>query len=157
MKLYIDQLNINALKDIKKEFKELYVHSESYILMFSTQGIYKLTNKDSKRLTIVDKDVEVHKNYYDIFTLIKDPSIITLEDWHQIQPAEVTQYVHRAIYKVSKQSSENKQSSISFVIEEHLVNGQNILYDIYFEVPDNINISQESVKEEISVFLSRLN
>ena len=151
MRIYIDQLNISALKDIKKEFKDLYIHSEKYILMYSTEGIYKVTNKDTKRFTIIDKDIEVYKNYYDIFTLIKDPSIITLEDCSQIQPTDIVKYIQRNIYKNKTAQQQTKQTNeindISFIIEEHLISGEMNLYDIYFEISDKINITHEKIKD----------
>ena len=51
----------------------------------------------------------------------------------------------------------NKNSSIQLIIEYEIIDDKSFPYDIYFELPNDKDINDHLVKEEIIVFLSLLN
>jgi hypothetical protein len=157
MKIYIQNFNIDILSDIMKQLAANYTHTESYTIIYSECGIYRIDDDTTiKKLVCLDNDIKIFKNYYNEFTLIADPSYYTTEIVNNIEPQHISKSVKRYFFEI------NEKSKIQLVIEGEETKNVNAnslinLYDIYFEVPNNIDINDALVKKEIIVFLSILN
>jgi hypothetical protein len=103
-------------------------------------------------------------NFYNDFSVIVDPSYFNIEPTNQINPNNISTKMKKCFFQI------NKNSNIKLIIEGEIINDTkddtkdlnnddyNIIpYDIYFELPNDININDPLVKEEIIVFLSLLN
>ena len=155
MKLYINNFNIDILSDIMKQLSDKYIRSELYIQIYSDEGIYRVDNDTTiKKLICIDNNIKILKKYYNEFTLIADPSYYTTEIVNNIAPVHISTSIKRYFYEI------NESSKIQLVIEGEVTKNANDIInanDIYFEVPNNIDINDALVKKEIIVFLSLLN
>ena len=157
MKIYINNFNIDILYDVMKNIFETHIRSESFIQIYSKDGIYIIDDDlNIKKQLCVDNDILILKNYFNEFTLIVDPSYYTTEIVHNINPEHISTQMKRYIFKI------NKNSAIQLVIEGEIIEETKNNYginanDIYFEIPNNIDINDALVKKEIIVFLSILN
>ena len=156
MKLYINNFNIEILPEILSELTETYINSETFIQIYSIDGIYKIDETAIIKQICVDKELIFFKNYFNDFTLIADPSYYKTEIIHHIIPEHISRKMKRCFFEI------NKNSNIKLVIEGEITDDTESRYninpnDIYFEIPDNININDALVKKEIIVFLSLLN
>ena len=157
MKIYIHNFNIDILPDMMSQLSDKYTHNESYIIIYSECGIYRIDDDTTiKKLVCLDNDIKFFKKYYNEFTLIADPSYYTTEIVNNIAPEHISKSVKRCFFEI------NEKSKIQLVIEGEETKNANANslinpYDIYFEVPNNIDINDALVKKEIIVFLSLLN
>jgi hypothetical protein len=161
MKIYINNFNIDILSSIMKSLAEHFVSCESYIQIYSEDGLYQIDNSSIKKQKIIDKEIEIFKEYYDDFTLIADPSHYTLEKVNKLPCNHIVSKVKRCFF------TPDKKLPIKLVIEgtaleetscNKLSNIYNMdPYDIYLEVGEYVNLNDELVKREIIVFLSLLN
>jgi len=165
MKIYINNFNIDLLSIIMNTIKEQYIDSETYIQIYAVDGMYQITNSIIRKCNSFDSDIEIHKNYFESFELIVDPSYYTLEEVNKIPLDHISTKMKRCFYQI------NKKSDIKLVIEGPIIEEtsptktqakSNTDYgitpnDIYFELTDNIDINDALIKKEISVFLSLLN
>ena len=162
MKLYINNLNLDILPNIMKAFEELSFKTETYIQVYSSDGMYKIDNSDITKLVSNDIDIKIIENYYNAFSIIVDPSYFTTESAYQINTEHISIPIKKNIFKI------NKKSNIMLVIECEIKqdnnffkknNTENALVptDIYFELPNNTDINNILVKNEIIEFLSLLN
>ena len=117
MKIYINHLNLDALPELLKSLNNNYINSETYIKIYSIDGIYEINNSSSKKLIPQDSDIEILENYHENFTLLDDKHFY-------------------------------KRISNEYGIAPN---------DIYFELPEETNINDALVKNELNVFLSCLN
>lgn len=156
MKIYINNFNIEILSDIMKQLSEIYINSETFIQIYSSDGIYKIDNSVTLKQICVDNDLIFLPNYFKSFSLIVDPSYYKTEVVNNIIPQHISTKMKRCFFEI------NKNSNIKLVIEGEIVEETKNVYginpnDIYFEILDNININDALVKKEIIVFLSLLN
>jgi hypothetical protein len=157
MKIYINNLNMDILYNILDIFNYKYVDSETYIQIYSIDGIYKINDNQFKKLNIIDKEIELFQNYYNNITLIIDKSFYIEENVHSVNPENVSIKIKRCFFKT------NKNSNIKLIIEgpinEDLNSNKYFIKpnDIYFETSENIDINDDLIKKEIIVFLSLLN
>ena len=165
MKIYINHFNLDNLSTIMSLLSEQFVNSETYIQIYSVDGIYKITadNLKIQKLNCVDNDIEIIKNYYENFTFIIDTSYYTEEFIHQIGFEHLSRKMKKCVFKM------NAKSKIDLVIEGDVIDNINNLShnsnteygitpnDIYFELPNNIDINDALVKKEIIGFFSLLN
>jgi len=165
MKIYINNFNIDLLFSIMKNIKEQYIDSETFIQIYAIDGIYQINNNTIQKCITLDSDIKIHKNYYENFELIVDPSYYTLEEVNKIPLDHISTKMKRCIFQI------NKKSDIKLVIEGPVIEESFITKkpttpnadygitpnDLYFELTDNIDINDALVKKEISVFLSMLN
>lgn len=157
MKVYINNFNISILNHLLHLFHDKYINSETFIQIYSIDGIYKINETHIKKQNIIDKDIELYKNYYNNYTLIIDKSVIIEEDSYSVHPEHVYIKLKKCFFKI------NNSSPIQLVIEGALSEGKSLNdycinpNDIYFEMMDNINIMDDLIKKEINVFLSQLN
>jgi hypothetical protein len=153
MKIYINNLNLDLLKDISELFKEQLVHSERFIMLYTNEGIYHIDDKKIFYLDTCDKEIKMLDNYYNNFTLIIDPSFFHKNSCSSIQ-GETHQCSH--IQKNTYQFS--KSSNISMIIEySSYPNEELTSSDLYFETNVDIDVNDLFIKKELIEFLSVLN
>jgi hypothetical protein len=162
MKIYINHLNLDALPEILKTLNNNYIKSETYIQIYSSDGMYEINNSSSKKLLSIDSDIEILQNYHENFTLLVDPSYYSVEEVFQINNEHISRKMKRCFFEL------NKNSKIKLVIEGEVLDDKHFYKrtsneygiapnDIYFEVPEKTNINDALVKNELIVFLSCLN
>ena len=162
MKIYINHLNLDALPELLKSLNNNYINSETYIKIYSIDGIYEINNSSSKKLIPQDSDIEILENYHDNFTLLLDPSYYVMEEVFQINNEHISRKMKRCFFEF------NKKSKIKLVIEGEILDDKHFYKrisneygiapnDIYFELPEETNINDALVKNELNVFLSCLN
>jgi len=152
MRVYINNFNLDILNDISDLFKEYLINSETYIQLYTNEGIYRIEEKKTYFLDPCDKDIKIFEKYYDHFTLIYDPSFFNKRMCSSIQgDTHLALQTKKNIYKI------NNSSEIQMVIE-YILNQDNFIpNDIYFETEKNIDINDPFIKKEINEFLSVLN
>jgi hypothetical protein len=162
MKIYINHLNLDAVPELLKSLNNNYINSETYIKIYSTDGIYEINNSSSKKLIPQDSDIEILENYHESFTLLVDQSYYGVEEVFQINNDHISRKMKRCFFEL------NKNSKIKLVIEGELLDDKHFFKristdygiaptDIYFELPEKTNINDALVKNELNVFLSCLN
>jgi hypothetical protein len=155
MKLYINNFNLNILKDIQKSLEDKLVLCENFIEIFTDEGIYCVEKNNIYILEPIDGEIKIFNYFGDVnnFTLISDSSYFK----KTIVPSvygnhNVSLNIKKYIYKLNKNS---KLQLIILFIETN--NDKFIPSDIYFKINENTNINELSIKEEINEFLSLLN
>ena len=152
MRVYINNLNLDILNDISDLFKEYMINSETYIKLYTNEGIYHIEGKNIYFLDAHDKEIKIFEKYYNHFTLIYDPSFFNKHMCYSIQgDTHLALQSKKYIYKI------NSSSEIQMVIEYILNEEKFIPNDIYFETEKNIDINDPFIKKEINEFLSVLN
>jgi hypothetical protein len=162
MKIYINHLNLDALPEVLKSLNNNYKNSETYIQIYSSDGIYEINNTCSKKLIPTDNDIQILENYHDNFTLLVDPSYYSVEEVFQINNEHISRKMKRCFFEL------DKNSKIKLVIEGEVLDDKHFYKrisneygiapnDIYFELPEKTNITDALVKKELIVFLSCLN
>ena len=157
MRIYINNFNIAILNNLLDIFNDKYINTETYIQIYSIDGIYKINDNQFKKLNIIDKEIEILQNYYNNYTLILDKSFFIEENVHSVNPEHISIKIKRCFFKI------NNISPIQLVIEgpvnEDLTSNKHFFKpnDIYFETNNNIDINNDLIKKEIIVFLSLLN
>ena len=162
MKIYINHLNLDALPELLKTLNNNYINSETYIQIYSSDGIYEINNSSSKKLIPIDNDIQILENYHENFTLLVDPSYYSMEEVFQINNDHISRKMKRCFFEF------NKNSKIKLVIEGEVLDDKHFYKrisneygiapnDIYFELPEKTNITDALVKKELIVFLSCLN
>ena len=162
MKIYINHLNLDALPELLKTLNNNYINSETYIQIYSSDGIYEINNTSSKKLIPIDNDIQIIENYHENFTLLVDTSYYVVEEVFQIKNYHISRKMKRCFFEF------NKNSKIKLVIEGEVLDDKHFYKrisneygiapnDIYFELPEKTNITDALVKKELIVFLSCLN
>jgi hypothetical protein len=162
MKIYINHLNLDALPELLKALSNNYIDSETYIQIYSSDGMYEINNKSSKKILPIDNDIQILENYHDNFTLLVDPSYYSEDEVFQINNEHISRKMKRCFFEL------NKNSKIKLVIEGEVLDDKHFYKrisneygispnDIYFELPEKTNITDALVKNELIVFLSCLN
>ena len=156
MKIYINNFNIDVLDKLEKKLNEHFIDSETYIQVYSIDGVYQINEKSINKQICFDNNIKIFEKYYENFTLIVDTSYYKLETSNAINPEHISTKMKRSFFKLEK------TSKLQLVIEGSFLNydkkDNNIKNtDIYFELPNNIDINDALVKKEIIVFLSLLN
>ena len=162
MKIYINHLNLDALPEILKTLTNNYINSETYIKIYSSDGIYEIQNSSSKKLIPMDSDIQILQNYHDKFTLLVDQSYYNIEETFQINNEHISRKMKKCFFEL------NQKSKIKLVIEGEVLDDKHFYKrisneygiapnDIYFELPEKTNINDTLVKNELIVFLSCLN
>ena len=152
MRVYINNFNLDILNDISDLFKEYLSKSETYIKLYTNEGIYHVEGKNIYFLDACDKEIKIFENYYNHFTLIYDPSFFQKQSCYSIQgDTHLALQTKKHIYKI------NPSSEIQMVIEYILNEDKFVPNDIYFESEKNIDINDLFIKKEIIEFLSVLN
>jgi hypothetical protein len=138
------------------------VKTETYIQVYSIDGIYQIGMSTMKKQTSVDSDIEILNDYHENFTLIVDKSHFVEEDAASFDPDHISTRMKRCIFETSK------NAPIKLIIEGETVEerggffknktSQNLVpNNIYFEMDNNLNVRDALVKKELIGFLLLLN
>jgi hypothetical protein len=176
MKIYINHFNLDILSELIKNLTEYHVKTEEYIQLYSTTGIYMVNNGSTIKLNPIDHDIKVLEKFHDSFTLIVDPSYYIAEKVTQIPPEHINTRVKRYVFALKKNQPQthirNKKLCINLIIETEIQTEQDDAFyflkknktdnadlykDIFFEMPNDTDVNDALVKEEIIEFLSLLN
>jgi hypothetical protein len=149
MKIYINNFNIDILQSIMDNLNELYIDSETYIQIYSVDGVYQVDSGSVNKLICVDNEIKLFNNYYKDFTPIVDTSYYKKEISNSIHPEHISTKIKRCFFKT------NPASTITLVIESDADNG--IPNEIYFEIDKYIDINDTLIKRELIEFFSLLN
>lgn len=161
MKIFINNFNLDALPNVLTDFNDSLVKTDVYIQVYSIDGIYKIDSSKILKLTPVDSDIEILKDYCNPFTLIVDRSYFTEEVATMFDPEHVSTKMKRCVFEFTK------NSNFKLIIEGAYVEDHNIFQksvsfsmvpnNIYFEGDNNLNINDALVKKELIGLLSLLN
>ena len=152
MRIYINNLNLDIINDISDIFKEHMTNSETYIELYTNDGIYCIEDKNIFFLDTCDKEIKMFENYYNNFTLIVDPSF-----FHKQYCSSIHGDNHLALHTKKHYYKINTSSEIQMVIKYILNNDIFVPNDIYFESEKDIDINDVFIKKEIIEFLLVLN
>ena len=130
MKIYINNFNIDILPSIIKSLTEYYINSETYIQIYSEDGIFQINDASTKKQNSTDKEIQIFKEYYENFTLIADPSYYTLEQTYNIPSEHLSTTVKRCFFTPDKNSI-FKLVIEGNILEENNKNNKNSMYDIH--------------------------
>ncbi len=151
MKIHINNFNLDVLENIMYLFNDYLINCTTYIQIYSIDGMYQVHNSTTNKLVPVDNDIKIINKYYKNFDIIVDPSYYNVVKETTIDPNHISTKMKKHFYKI------NKNSSIQLTIESEIIDDKIFPYDIYFELPNDKDINDPLVKEEIIVFLSLLN
>ena len=162
MRVYINHFNLDALPNVLTMLDDKLVKTETYIQIYSIDGIYQIDTSAVKKQTSVDSDIEILDDYHENFTLIVDKSYFVEEDTAGFDPDHISTRMKRCIFEISK------GSPIKLIIEGETVEEKNLFFknktspnlvpnNIYFEMANNLNVRDALVKKELIGFLSLLN
>jgi hypothetical protein len=173
MKIYINHFNLEILPNLMNLLKENLIKTETYVQVYSIDGIYKIDSITTKKLIAVDNNIEILNDFYNNYTLIVDKSYFIEEITTSINSDHISCKMSKYIYEI------NDKSNIKLIIEGESIEDKDLKElqmfknptmfkksnspynvspnNIYFEIPNNININDALIKKEIIVFLSLLN
>ena len=162
MRVYINHFNLDALPNVLTMLDDKLVKTETYIQVYSIDGIYQINMSTMKKQTSVDSDIEILNDYHENFTLIVDKSHFVEEDATGFDPDHIATRMKRCIFETSK------NAPIKLIIEGETVEerggffknktSQNLVpNNIYFEMANNLNVRDALVKKELIGFLLLLN
>lgn len=152
MKIYINNLNLDIINDLSELFKENLVRTEKYIELYTNDGIYRIEDKNTYYLDVIDKEIQILEKYYENFSIIVDPSF-----YHKKNTSSIHGDKHQSLQIMEKHYKFNKSSPISLVLKYYLDKSEYLANDIYIESQKEININDLFIKNEIIEFLSVLN
>lgn len=152
MRIYINNLNLDIINDISDIFKEYMINSETYIELYTSDGIYRIEDKNIYFLDTCDKPIKMFENYYNNFTLIVDPSF-----FHKHSCSSIHGNTHLSLHTKKNYYKLNTSYQIQMVVKYILNNDKFIPNDIYFKSEKDIDINDVFIKKEIIEFLSVLN
>jgi hypothetical protein len=155
MKIFIENYPISNLVNIIPSLKKHLVYTKQLLEIICSEGQYCVDNSKVYKIIVNDKDLVIHKNYYNDLNLLLDYSYSVLIETNQIpnHNIEVTyKYYYFAL---------NKSSKLKLVIQTLYdvadeINNINPI-DFYFETEGDVEINNIFFKDEINVFLSLLN
>lgn len=152
MKIYIDRFNLDILNNISELFKEYLVTTDIYIALYTSEGIYRIEEKQTYLLDVYDKSIRSYEKYYEGFTLIVDNSYFIKNKINSVLgDTHLSFHTKELYYKL------NKKSSLALVLKYTLGDSKPTPNDIYFEIDKDIDINEPFIKKEIIEFLSVLN
>lgn len=154
MRIYIHNINLQALNIIQKSITDLLTETKSYIEVYTNESIYQIDGKHITLLEPKDGEISFHQNYYDDISLIVDNSYFQKTNETSIYGNKhLHKPIRKYIYKL------NPKSKVCFVIETSQ-SSNDITFaasDIYFECQQQIDIKELFIRQEINEFLSLLN
>lgn len=149
MKFYILDLDINNYDFSKKLSAVRDVKIQLFIThrLYTEKGIIEIDKSGKMWNIVISDDLEPTKYLFDghIRVYIDKSTVKRKEEIYQIVPNHISVIINKHIYGWSN------KSLIHFVVEE--INGK--VKDVYFE--SEVDIEQNSVKEDIATFLKYLN
>lgn len=160
MKIFIKDCKFN------KSLDKYYINSESYLELYSKEGIFKVNNSFVK-LNIIDKNVSIFENYYKSLTLLVDHSTICYEKVSQLPVDHISLSIKKCYFGTNPKSKLKLVIEYNTELNTELNTEVNVFpfsqecnmlpINFYFEILDEIDINNDSIKQELTVFLSLLN
>ena len=175
MKVYILNYDLNKISNVVSELLYLWMMNMTEgIELYSTEGIFYIDNNTTYKLLYNDKSIIKLQNYYKQLNLAIDKSTITREITCQLPPKHLANPIKTFIFKKNAQSkiklivignncnintTNNNNNNINTPFMDKKLNKdlQVIISDFYMDVPDDIDLNNIFIKEEISEFLLMLN
>ena len=170
MKVYILNYDLNKISNVVSELLYLWMMNMTEgIELYSTEGIFYIDNNTTYKLLYNDKSIIKLQNYYKQLNLAIDKSTITREITCQLPPKHLANPIKTFIFKKDAQSkiklivigsksfNHIHNSNIPFMDKNLNKELQVIISDFYIDVPDDIDLNNIFIKEEISEFLLMLN
>ena len=176
MKVYVLNYDLNKISTVIPELLKLIMTFLEGIEIYSNEGIFYIDNNITYKLMYNHESIIKLQNYYEQFDLVIDKSVITREITCQMPPKHLANPIKKFVFK------KDPQSKIKFVIigssSSNINNNNNmntafmntpfmdknfnkdlqvIISDFYMDIPDDIDLNNMFIKEEISEFLSMLN
>lgn len=162
MRVYINHFDLDLLPNVLTGLTDKLAKTESYIQVYSTDGIYQITPSSIKKQISMDCDIEILQDYHENYTLIVDKSYFIEEDATQVEPVHISKQMKKSIFETTK------GSPIKLIVEFETVEGKNVFYknktsptlvpnNMYFEMSNNLNVCDALVKKELIGLLSLLN
>ena len=176
MKVYVLNYDLNKISSTIPKLLKLTMTVSEGVEIYSTEGIFYIDNNTTYKLLYNNESIIKLENYYEQLHLVIDKSIITRDITCQLPPKHLlANPIKTFIFK------KNPQSKIKFIIIGNSSNNINynninhnnmntpfmdtnfnkdlqvIISDFYIDVPDDIDLNNIFIKEEISEFLSLLN
>lgn len=160
MKIYIPTFNNTHLLKKMEEFKKKLILDEhkEIINVYSEQGIYEVDSKNIYKYdTIFDCQMKekIVFNYDETYELLLDKShtnkII-------VNYLPFSHNIIKTLFNSFIIDNNNKKYQIKLCIcyNVHLTTNASDTY-FYFDIPDNVDLHNISIKQDINVFLSHLN
>ncbi len=151
MKVYINNFNENTIFSIQTLLSDLLITVDHYIEIYTNEGIYQVDSNHIYLLEPKDGETFIYKNYVNDVTLIVDNSYFLKTISTSIHGNEhIHVNIKKHIYKL------NPKSKLRFIIEIKDALDK-LMYDVYFECDEMVNIKELFIKQEIIEFLSLLN
>lgn len=152
MKIYINNLNLNILKELSTQLKKMLINSETYTMLYTEEGIYQIDDKYIYRLEQIDKEIKIYEKFFNDFTLILDISYYNKYIENSLHGNKhLPIKIKKNIYKL------NEKSDLKLIIEYSSDDSKFVENDIYFELEKETDINEVFIKKEIIEFLSLLN
>lgn len=156
MRIFIENFNKHSVK-INKLLKS-YQTSDKFTMIYSVEGIFKITEQNILKLKFLDSPVEKCKNFLDSqLSIIIDRTQIIDEIASQIP------IIHTDIFTKVNYYSLHENSKIKYVIEEtydtYEYFDETVIDTIcdtntcYIELPDETNLQDISVRKELNELL----
>ena len=154
MRIYINNINLDALNSIQKSLTDLLTETKEYVEVYTNESMYQIDGKHITLLEPKDGGIIIHENYYENMTLIVDNSYFQKTNETSVYG---TNHLHKQIRKYVYKF--NPKSKIRFVIETTPISHDNkfAVSDSYFECYDQVDIKEIFIRQEINEFLSLLN
>ena len=151
MKVYIQNFNLDIIEEVSGMFKNCLTHTDTYITLYTDEGMYQIEDKQIYLLDTVDKDSITYANFYNEFTLIVDPSFFSKQKVTSVLGKEhISFQTKQETYKI------DASSTVTLVILYHLCDETVKPCDIYFDT-NNHDVNDILIKKEIIELLSTLN
>ena len=150
MRIYINNINLEALEEIANRFKDYLVETEHYVELYTHEGIYKIGDEKVYHLNPCDDDIQMFDKYFNKFTLIVDPSYYEKKECFSIHgDNHVSFRIKKMTYKL------NRKIDLTLVIEFSQQNDNKFVpRNLYFETKKKVDINELFIKSEIITFLS---
>jgi len=171
MKVYILNYNLNNLNNLQKSLQTLFKTTKEFIEIYSEEGTMIIDNNNTYKLNYIDKNLIELKKYYENYDLIVDNSVTIKEIISQLPPKHLAIHTKMFTFKKTPESKvklvivtenkdnyEDKDKDIYIDKATTKYNDNKIIpTDFYFDIPEDIDLNNIFIKEEIIEFLSMLN
>ena len=167
MKIYIDKFNEKALSTYMNSFNsphinlftKYFIKTEKLVEIYSDEGIFVVDNNNIHKIIYNDKPIIHVDNYYQSIKLLIDQTTQIKESVSQLPFNHIILNTTKYIF------SSNHKTKIFLIIEtnsdnineKNIIDNDNSVYNVYFNVPNDADINNPFIKEELNVFLSLLN
>ena len=156
MKIYIDNYNIDDLPKKMKTLSKHLTNKTNAIEVYSDEGIFVIDLQNIQKVAYLDKPIKRGKYINEtgrVFDLLMDHSETTMTLVNQLPTDNVILKIETQIYQITANSKTKLviKSTLNKVTNEYNP------CDFYFELPNDIDISNPIFTEDINVFLFHLN